>query len=126
VPRSPLRALVVDDSAAMRQLLALSAGATGAEVREAGNGVAALKLLALERFDVVFLDLNMPVMDGTKLIQRLRDDPAHAHVRICVVSTDGSDAAEAQARSLGAHHYLKKPVTWQAIGDVLRESGAAR
>ncbi|MSP60158.1 MAG: response regulator [Myxococcales bacterium] len=104
----------------MRQLLSLIAGAKGAEVEEARDGVGALKALSRARFDLVFLDLNMPVMDGHKVIQRIRDDASLAGTRIVVVSTEGADAAVQHALALGADGYLKKPVQRRAVEDVIR------
>lgn len=113
------RVLIVEDSPAMRQLLTITSRSHGAEVVEAADGLAALKLLTRERFDLIFLDLNMPVMDGLKLIQRLREDAAHAQTRICVVTTEGADETEKQVRALGADDFLRKPVSRKAIEAVL-------
>src|SRR5262245_45039949 len=114
-----LRVLIVEDSPAMRQLIAYTAKRGGNEVIEAADGLAALKLITKERFDIIFVDLNMPVMDGLKLIQRVRDDPGHAGTRICVVTTEGAEASEQQARNLGADEYLRKPVDRKAVEAVL-------
>jgi two-component system chemotaxis response regulator CheY len=103
----------------MRQLLTITSRSKGAEVVEAADGLAALKLLTRERFDLIFLDLNMPVMDGLKLIQRVREDQAHAQTRICVVTTEGTDETEKQVRALGADDFLRKPVSRKAVEAVL-------
>jgi two-component system chemotaxis response regulator CheY len=109
------RVLIVEDSPAMRQLLAITTARHGAAVSEAPDGLAALKVLAKERFDLIFVDLNMPVMDGLKLIQRVREDPVHAGTRIVVCSTEGAEETEKQARRLGADDYLRKPVSRKAV-----------
>ncbi len=114
-----LRVLIVEDSPAMRQLIAYTAKRGGNEVIEAPDGLAALKVLTQSRFDIIFVDLNMPVMDGLKLIQRVRDDAAHAGTRICVVTTEGAEESERQARALGADEYLRKPVDRKAVEAVL-------
>jgi len=114
-----VRVLVVEDSPAMRQLIAYTAKRAGADVTEAADGLAALKLLTKERFDLLFVDLNMPVMDGLKLIQRVRDDQAHAGTRICVVTTEGAEESEKQARRLGADDYLRKPIDRKQVERVL-------
>jgi two-component system chemotaxis response regulator CheY len=112
--------LIVEDSPAMRQLVAIASRSCGAEVVEAGDGLEALKLLTTGKFDLMFVDINMPVMDGLKLIQRVRDDPGHAGTRICVVTTEGAEATEQQARSLGADEFLRKPVNRKAVEAVVR------
>ncbi len=110
------RVLVVEDSPAMRQLLSITLRRCGADVTEAGDGLAALKLLAQTQYDLIFVDLNMPVMDGLKLIQRVRSDgAASSSTRICVVTTEGAEESEKQARNLGADDYLRKPVSRKAV-----------
>lgn len=106
----------------MRQLLRLALRHYhGVEIIEAQDGVEALKALKTERYDVIFADLNMPVLDGMKLIRRVRDDPAHAGTRIVVVTNEDSPDVERQARQLGADHFVKKPVNRRSIDKVLRD-----
>jgi two-component system chemotaxis response regulator CheY len=117
------RALVVEDSTAMRELLVHSLRRVPAlEVDQAADGVAALKLLRATpppHYDLVLLDLNMPVMDGMKLLGLMRGDAAYANTTVCVVTTEESAEAEAQARTLGARHFLRKPVNRRSIEVVL-------
>ncbi len=107
-----IRVLVVEDSAMMRRLVvdALSRR-EGFEVSEAENGLEALRKVAETKFDVVLTDVNMPVMDGLKLIHRLRADARHARVRIAVISTESANEDRERALRLGANAYLTKPVT---------------
>lgn len=113
------RILIVEDSPAMRQLLTMAVQKLDVEVEEAGDGLAALKLLAHARFDLLFVDLNMPVLDGMKLIHRVREDAAQAGTRICVVTTESAKATEDQARSLGADYFLRKPIHRRDVERVL-------
>ena len=106
----------------MRQLLRLALRHyPGIEILEAQDGVEALKALQQNRYDVIFADLNMPILDGMKLIRRVRDDPAHAGTRIVVVTNEDSPDVERQARALGADHFVKKPVNRRAIDKVLKD-----
>ncbi len=106
----------------MRQLLRLALRAYhGIEIIEAQDGVEALKALAQGRYDVVFADLNMPILDGMKLIRRVRDDPTHEGTQIVVVTNEDSPDVERQALELGANHFVKKPVNRRAIDRVLRD-----
>jgi two-component system chemotaxis response regulator CheY len=117
------RVLIVEDSAAMRQLLALAVGRLPeVAIDEAADGVAALKLLrGGATYDLVFLDLHMPVMDGLKLLGALRGEPAAAGTVVAVVTTSENAETERQARALGARYFMRKPVSRRAVDRVLAE-----
>jgi two-component system chemotaxis response regulator CheY len=119
---TPRRILIVEDSTAMRQLLAIAVRRQGLEVAEAADGLAALKALSLGQFDLLFVDLNMPILDGMKLIKRVREDKTHGNTKICVVTTESAKATEEQARALGADFFLRKPVGRRDIERVLSEA----
>ncbi len=125
MPRT-LKILIVEDSPAMRQLLAIAVRKRpGVEVHEAADGLAALKALATEQFDLMFVDLNMPVLDGMKLIKRVRESEASTgapRVRICVVTTESAQATEDQARALGADFFVRKPVARRDVERILQEA----
>ena len=116
------RILVVEDSPAMRQLMGMALKRLQVEVVEAADGLAALKLLAQDKFDLMFVDLNMPVLDGMKLIKRVREDAALAATKICVVTTESAKATEEQARALGADFFLRKPIHRRDVEQVLAEA----
>jgi two-component system, chemotaxis family, chemotaxis protein CheY len=119
------RVLIVEDSPSMRQLLHRAvARYAGVRVDEAGDGVAALKALKEAQADpylLILLDINMPVMDGMKLLGRLRDDPAFAGVTVAVITTDESQVTEQRARDLGARAFLRKPIDRRAVEALLAE-----
>ena len=103
--------LVVEDSPMMRQLIVYAlARIKNLTVTEADNGVAGLKKLASERYDLVITDINMPLMDGLKLISALRKDPGNGQVPIIVISTESAEPDIEKAIALGADAYLVKPV----------------
>src|SRR5690606_33956149 len=82
-----LNVLVVDDSRVMRAMVVRSLRLSGVplgEVREAGNGVEALRVLGESRIDLALIDLNMPVLDGEALLRRMREDPATAGLAVVV------------------------------------------
>jgi two-component system chemotaxis response regulator CheY len=116
------RILIVEDSTAMRQLLVLAVRKHGADAQEAPDGLAALKLLSQEKFDLLFIDLNMPILDGMKLIKRVREDKTLADTRICVVTTESALATEEQARALGADFFLRKPIARRDVDRVLAQA----
>ena len=117
------RVLIVEDSPAMRQLLSLALKRVpGITIDQAGDGVAALKALrAGPPYDLVLLDLNMPVMDGMKVLARLRDDKQLDKTTVVVVTTEEGAEAEDKARALGAKHFVKKPVNRRTIEKILAE-----
>lgn len=109
----------------MRQLLALAVQRVpGVSVDEAGDGVAALKkikMAAAQPYSLVFLDLNMPVLDGMKLLGKLRDEPSAAQTAVVVVTTTESSEAELRCRALGARFFMRKPVNRRAVDKILAE-----
>jgi two-component system chemotaxis response regulator CheY len=103
--------LVVEDSPMMRQLLVLALSRVkNLQVTEADDGVDGLRKLATGKFDIILTDINMPIMDGLKLVKRVRSDPAHKDVPIVVVTTEGSEEDKERALQLGANAYITKPI----------------
>lgn len=107
-----LTALVVEDSPTMRQLLVYALRRIpGMVTIEAGDGVDALKKLATEGTpDIILTDINMPIMDGLKLVQRVRSDPKLTEVPIIIITTEGGAEDRARALALGANAYVTKPI----------------
>ncbi len=106
-----LHALVVDDSAAMRkQLVYALRRIAGMTAVEAEDGADAWRRLSSGAFDLVLTDINMPLLDGLKLVALVRASGAHQRVPIVVITTEGAEADRKRAMSLGASAYLVKPV----------------
>ena len=103
--------LVVEDSPMMRQLLVLALSRLrNLVVTEADDGVDGLKKLANGKFDIILTDINMPIMDGLKLVKRVRSDPTHKNIPIIIITTEGSQEDRQRALSLGANAYITKPI----------------
>ena len=79
-------------------------------VTEADDGVDGLKKLAGGRFDIILTDINMPIMDGLKLVKRVRTDPVHKDTPIIIITTEGSQEDRQRALQLGANAYITKPI----------------
>jgi two-component system chemotaxis response regulator CheY len=95
----------------MRQLLVLALSRVKSlQVTEADDGVDGLRKLATGKFDIILTDINMPIMDGLKLVKRVRSDPAHKDVPIIVVTTEGAEEDKQRALQLGANAYITKPI----------------
>ena len=103
--------LVVEDSPMMRQLLVFAlARIKKLKVTEAEDGVDGLRKLASGKFDLVITDINMPIMDGLKLVKRIRSDETHKDVPIIIITTEGSQEDRQRAMALGATAYITKPI----------------
>ncbi len=117
-----LHALVVDDSLAMRRSIMYALQRLGDVVCvEAQDGAEGLKKFTQGKFDLVVTDINMPLMDGLKLISLIRQDPGQGSVPIVVITTEGAEADRVRAVNLGASAYLVKPVQSQQVIDVAKE-----
>jgi two-component system chemotaxis response regulator CheY len=104
-------ALVVEDSPTMRQLIVFALSRVkGLTCVEADDGVDALKKLSTQRFDIVITDINMPVMDGLKLVKRIRGDETYRDVPIMIITTEGAEEDRQRALALGATCYVAKPI----------------
>jgi two-component system chemotaxis response regulator CheY len=79
-------------------------------IAEACDGVDALKRLTAERFDLILTDINMPIMDGLKLVSLVRSDPALRSIPIAIITTEGAAEDRERALALGANDYITKPI----------------
>src|SRR3984893_1102230 len=108
---APYTCLVVEDSPMMRQLLVLALSRVkDLRVAEADDGVDGLRKLAGGKFDVIITDINMPIMDGLKLVKRVRTDPVHKDTPIIIITTEGSQEDRQRALTRGATAYTTKPI----------------
>ena len=105
------RILIVEDSPTMRQLLVFSLNRLrNMEIVEAEDGMEGLRYLSSDHFDLALIDINMPVMDGLKLISRIRSEDKFASMPIVVITTEGAQEDRERALALGADEYLTKPI----------------
>lgn len=102
------RILIVDDEPNIRLVFRTSLEADGHTVVEAGDGEEALAMLRKEPFDLVLLDLRMPMVDGMETLRRMRDEGLH--VPVILISAHGSIPDAVRALRLGAIDFLTKPV----------------
>jgi len=110
--------LIVDDSKAMRNFLRRALSMTSMDIGsifEAENGLDALDKLDEHRVDVIFSDINMPVMDGAVFVGELAKNPAKASIPVIVVSTDSSAERRSQMQALGAKGYIAKPFSPESL-----------
>ncbi|MEK6681810.1 MAG: response regulator [Nitrospirota bacterium] len=113
--------LVVDDSPTMRQLITFALKRIhNCQITEANDGVDALKKLSGNKFNLILLDINMPLMDGLKLLSILRGNPTYNDVPIIIITTEGADADREKAMKLGANAYIAKPIQTNELLKVVR------
>ena len=105
------RILIVEDSPTMRQLLVFALKRLkSADIVEAQDGVDGLRKLSSDHFDLALVDINMPVMDGLKLISLIREEESLKAMPIVVITTEGAKEDRDRALSIGADEYLTKPI----------------
>ncbi len=106
----------------MRQLLVFAlARIRGIKVTEADDGVDALRKLAAGKYDIILTDINMPIMDGLKLVRRVRTDPVHKDVPIVIITTEAGEEDRRRAMELGANAYITKPIQAPKVIATVRE-----
>jgi two-component system chemotaxis response regulator CheY len=103
--------LVVEDSPMMRQLISFALSRIrNLSVTEAEDGIAGLKLVNSRKFDIVITDINMPIMDGLKLVRKIRENESYKDVPVVIVTTEGLQEDRDRALALGANAYITKPI----------------
>lgn len=100
--------LVIDDSPTLRKLLRFYLKKKGYSVNEANNGKVGLDTIAKEPFDLVILDMQMPIMDGLEVLKTLKNKEGFS-VPILILSADKEEESKAAGIAFGASYYLTKP-----------------
>ena len=117
-----LNILIVDDSAMMRAIIKRVANLTGMSIGtifEAANGAEALTVLNANDVQVLFTDINMPVMTGIELLRAISTDARWKNLLRVIISTDGSEARRNEVRDLDVRIYVEKPFRPEVMRDVL-------
>ena len=114
--------LIVDDSATMRRMIKKTLGMCGlalGEVYEASNGIEALAAMSENPVTVALVDINMPVMNGVQLLNRMHADERLRDIPIIIASTEGSETRTRELLDNGARGYVRKPFHPEQIRKVL-------
>jgi two-component system chemotaxis response regulator CheY len=119
------KALVVDDSRAVRMILARTLREIGYEVCEASNGREALKVIEAEKAELtlVLTDWNMPEINGLDLVKLVRQDPQLSSLVMVMVTTETELDQMAAALEAGANEYVMKPFTKDILVEKLESVG---
>jgi len=116
------KVLVVEDSAAMRAMIvSIVETVPGIECTDAEDGLAALKALPSERFDVILTDINMPGLTGLELISFVRRHPSYNTIPVIIISTEKSEADRERGLALGAADYITKPFEPSDLQRVIKQ-----
>ena len=119
-----LEVLIVDDSSVTRKMVRRAVGLCGLEigsVLEAANGEEALAQLREHRVDLVLADINMPVMNGMEMVERMSQDPVLSKIPVVIVATPMSEQRVERLLDIGARAYLAKPFRPEALRDLVLE-----
>jgi two-component system chemotaxis response regulator CheY len=122
------KALIVDDSRAVRMVLSKTLGELGFEVLQAANGLEALQVMAGQGGSVglVLVDWNMPEMNGLEFVRQLRTESRYDDVHLMMVTTETEMEQIAAALEAGANEYVMKPFTRETVEDKLRLMGVVQ
>lgn len=113
--------LTIDDSASIRQLVAITLSAAGYSVLEACDGADGYAKATGNTVNAVITDLNMPVMSGLDFIRKYRSHPSSTGVPILFLTTESSDDMKQQARAAGATGWIVKPFKQDQLLAVIRK-----
>ncbi|HEU4634596.1 MAG TPA: response regulator [Edaphobacter sp.] len=121
-----MKALIVDDSSFIREYISRMLSRMGIACEEAVDGSDALEVLASEEeFDLMLLDLNMPVMNGLECVKALRTAKLHPAMKVMMVTTEADHHFIAKALENGADEFLMKPFTPESLREKMMLLGFA-
>ncbi|KAF0143785.1 MAG: response regulator receiver [Nitrospirae bacterium] len=117
------KVLIVDDSKLIHQMYKLVLMRyKNCTLMDAMNGLEALDVLSRENgIDLILLDINMPVMNGVQLMEKLKKDGLYRHIPIIVISTEGKEEDTIRAMKLGAWGYIVKPFKSEALYELIEK-----
>lgn len=113
--------LTIDDSASIRQMVAMTLSGAGLNVLEAGNGAEGYDTAIANTVHAVITDLNMPVLNGIEFIRKYRQHPASKGVPIILLTTESDDELKRQAKEAGATGWIVKPFKQDQLLAVIRK-----
>lgn len=117
--------LTIDDSASIRQMVALTLSGAGLKVIEAVNGADGYTKATSNTVHAVIIDLNMPVMNGLEFLKKFRQSPAGKGIPVILLTTESDDELKRQAREAGATGWIVKPFKQdQLIAVIKKVTGA--
>jgi two-component system chemotaxis response regulator CheY len=116
--------LIVDDSKTIRSVIKKTldiADVPVGDLYEAENGKEALEVMNSNWIDLIFADINMPVMTGIEMIKKMSEDNILDKTPVIIVSTEGSKTRIDDLLKLGVRAYLKKPINPEELRNIVNE-----
>jgi two-component system, sensor histidine kinase and response regulator len=120
VLNEPIAILIVDDDPILREFASVHMSTPTARVETAANGEIAFRLLKDIRFDVVLVDIEMPVLDGFSLLQKIRSDADLCHLPVIMLTGHDDVVSIDRSYQLGATAFATKPVNWRQLSYEVR------
>ncbi len=116
----PLKIITVDDSKTMRDMVSFTLKEAGYDVLTAEDGKDAVRVLEVNRVDVVITDLNMPNMNGIELIRAIRAMPTLKTVPVLMLTTEADEAKKTAGKEAGATGWIVKPFNPEKLISVIQ------
>ena len=116
--------LIVDDSKTIRSVIKKTldiADVPVGDLYEAENGKEALDVMNSNWIDLIFADINMPVMTGIEMIKKMSEDNTLDKTPVIIVSTEGSKTRIDNLLELGVRAYLRKPINPEELRNIVKE-----
>ena len=116
--------LIVDDSKTIRSVIKKTldiADVPVGDLYEAENGKEALDVMNSNWIDLIFADINMPVMTGIEMIKKMSEDNTLDKTPVIIVSTEGSKTRIDELLELGVKAYLRKPINPEELRNIVKE-----
>ena len=117
-----INVLIVDDSQTVREVIVKTLDMAGVETKsiyQAANGSEALEVMAQHWIDLVFSDINMPVMNGVELVAKMKASDVLESIPVIIVTTEGSETRIQDLKEKGVTAYIRKPFTPEEIRSVV-------
>ena len=113
--------LTIDDSASIRQMVAMTLKSAGLTVIEAGNGLEGYNKATTETVHAVVTDLNMPVMNGLEFLKKFRQHSAGKGIPVILLTTESDEELKRQAKEAGATGWIVKPFKQEQLLAVIKK-----
>lgn len=113
--------LTIDDSASIRQMVAMTLTGAGLDVLEAGNGQEGYDVATSNTIHAVLTDLNMPVLNGIEFIRKYRQHPSSKGIPIILLTTESDDELKRQAKEAGATGWIVKPFKQDQLLTIIKK-----
>jgi hypothetical protein len=122
------KVLIAEDSSVIQNLTKKILQFQNYEISSAKNGEQVLQMLSKEDFDIILLDINMPVMDGMECAKQVRalPDPAKANIPIVAITGNARNYSMEDFKQVGINEYLQKPLNFDALVDTVNKLTAAK